>query len=97
MQKDVHRRWKQGQSTKEEFRNIAWACRDGIRKDKAQLELRFAKDIKGNESFCCYIISKRINKKNAGLQLNGAGDLVTKEIAKVLNASFASVFTDMVS
>jgi len=35
----TYRRWKQGQATKEGFRNIAQACRDGARKAKAQLEL----------------------------------------------------------
>lgn len=30
---------KQGEDTREEFRNIAQACRDGMRKAKAQMEL----------------------------------------------------------
>lgn len=29
-----YRRWKQGWATKKEFRNIARACRDGVRKTK---------------------------------------------------------------
>ena len=47
--KAAHRRWKQRQATKEEFGNIAWACRDGIRKAKCHLELRLARDVKGNK------------------------------------------------
>lgn len=36
--KRIYRRWKQGWATQEEFTNIAWACRNGVRKVKAQLE-----------------------------------------------------------
>ncbi|KAK4816264.1 hypothetical protein QYF61_014336 [Mycteria americana] len=35
--------WKQGEGTREEYRNIAQAGRDGMRKAKTQLELRLAK------------------------------------------------------
>lgn len=38
--------WKQGKVIKEELRNFVQARKGYIRKDKAQLELRFAKDTK---------------------------------------------------
>jgi len=46
-----------------------------------------------------YISSRRLNKGNAGLLLNGASDLVAVETdkAEVLNTLFASVSTSKVS
>ena len=48
------------------------------------------------KGFYKYINSKRKTRKNVGLLLNGAGDLVTKDMekAEVFNAFFASFFTD---
>ncbi|KAK4827189.1 hypothetical protein QYF61_015151 [Mycteria americana] len=37
--KELHRQWKQGQVTWEEYREAARLCRDGFRNAKAQLEL----------------------------------------------------------
>ena len=73
------------------------ACRDGVRKAKACLELNLLRDAKGNKKGF-YINSKRTGE-NVGLLLNGAGDLVTKDALKadVLNAFLASVFTGMTS
>jgi len=53
--------------------------------------------VKGNKKgFQKYINSKRKTRKNVGLLLNGAGDLVTKDMekAEVFNAAFAIFFTD---
>ncbi|NXW45597.1 INVS protein, partial [Nyctiprogne leucopyga] len=60
----VYKRWKQGWPAKEEFKNVVWACRDGVRKAKTQMELRLARDVTGNKvSFCLYINSKRLSKE----------------------------------
>ena len=89
---------RKGQATKEEFRNIAWACRDGVRKAKAQLELILARDTKGNKESYHYINSKKQNRENVGPLLNEVGDLVTADTdtAEVLNVIFASGFTNKV-
>ncbi|KAK4825261.1 hypothetical protein QYF61_025722 [Mycteria americana] len=47
--KEMHRQWKQGQVSWEEYRDTAWLCRGGVRKAKAQLELNLAKDAKNNK------------------------------------------------
>lgn len=54
------------------------------------------RDVKGSKNgFYKYISSKRKVRENVSLLLNGAGDLVTKDMekAKVFNAFFTSVFT----
>jgi len=45
----MHRQWKQGQVNWEEYRDVAWLCRDRVRKAKAQLELNLARDTKKNK------------------------------------------------
>lgn len=91
------RRWKQVQDTREEFRNIACKCRHDVRKVKAQLQLRLARDIKGNKksSYCC-ISAKRPDKEKVGSVLSKVGDLVAEDTDKteMLIAFFASVFTN---
>jgi len=92
----IHGMWKEGQATWEEYRNVVKACRDAMRKAKAHLELKLARDVKDNKkSFFKYISSKRKTRDNVGLLLNEAGALVTEdaEKAELLNAFFASVFT----
>lgn len=37
--KDTYRKWKKGLATKEKCGKSAWACRNGVRKTKAQLDL----------------------------------------------------------
>jgi len=44
--KKMHRQWKQGQVTWEDYRDTAMLCRHGVRKAKAQLELDLAKGCK---------------------------------------------------
>lgn len=39
---------KEGQDTKEVFRNVAWPRKNDVRKTKAHLELMLVKDIKDN-------------------------------------------------
>lgn len=60
-------------------------------------EFNVAKDVKDNKkSFFKHISNKRKTKDNAGSVLNGGATLVTEDTgnAKILNAFFASVFTD---
>ncbi|KAK4818023.1 hypothetical protein QYF61_004147 [Mycteria americana] len=57
--KEMHRQWKQGERSWEEYRDTARLCRDGVRKAKAQLELNLARDTKKNRGF----YRKRRSKK----------------------------------
>lgn len=44
--KTVYERWNLGQTTKEKCTNVAWTCRDDVRKAKAPLNLAFLRDVK---------------------------------------------------
>ena len=86
--------------TKEEFRNTTGACKDCVRLNKVQWELRLAQNVKGNKnSFYCYNSNERSNRENVSLLLNWAGDLVPADTddTEGLNTSFVSVFTNKVS
>ena len=48
-QKEVHRKWKERQASWEEYKDIACMCSDGVRKAKTQLELKLAREVKGNK------------------------------------------------
>jgi len=57
--KEMHRQWKQGQLTWEEYRDAARLYRDGVRKVKAQLELNLARNAKNNKKgFYRYVSQK---------------------------------------
>ncbi|GAB0179374.1 mitochondrial enolase superfamily member 1 [Grus japonensis] len=93
--KEVHRMWKKGLATWEEYRNVVRVCRDATRKAKAYLELNLARDVKDNKKgFFKYISSKRKTRENVGLLLNEVGALVMEDTEKVelLNAFFALIF-----
>ncbi|GAB0204162.1 mitochondrial enolase superfamily member 1 [Grus japonensis] len=67
-----------------------------MRKAKAHLELKLARDVKDNKKgFFKYIGSKRKTRENLGPLLNEVGALVMEDIEKVelLNAFFASFLT----
>ncbi|CAM4664489.1 unnamed protein product [Lepidochelys kempii] len=95
--KEAHKKWKVGHMTREEYKNIARACRNEIRRVKSHLELQLARDVKSNKKgFFRYVGNKKKAKKSVGPLLNEGGNLVTEDVEKanVLNAFFASVFTN---
>ncbi|CAM4675942.1 unnamed protein product [Lepidochelys kempii] len=86
--------------TKEEYKNVARACRNEIRRAKSHLELQLARDVKSNKKgFFRYVGNKKKGKESVGPLRNEGGNLVTEDVEKanVLNAFFASVFTNKVS
>ncbi|PKU47396.1 hypothetical protein llap_2298 [Limosa lapponica baueri] len=97
--KETHRHWEQGQVSWEEYRDIAWLCRDGVRKAKVQLELNLARDTKNNEKgFYRYVSEKRKVKESIPPLMNTTGKLVKmdKEKSEVLNI-FLHQFTLAIS
>ncbi|KFQ78147.1 hypothetical protein N335_09061, partial [Phaethon lepturus] len=98
--KEMHRQWKQGQVSWDEYRDAAWFCRDGVRRAKAQLELNLARDAKNKKKgFYRYVRQKRKVKESVLPLKSKTGKLVTtdEEKAEVLNDFFASVPTGSVS
>ncbi|CAM4668918.1 unnamed protein product [Lepidochelys kempii] len=98
--KEAYKKWKTGQMTREEYKNIARTRRSEIRKAKSHLELQLARDVKSNKKgFFRYVSNEKKVKENVGPLLNEGGNLVTEDVEKanVLNAFFASVFTNEVS
>lgn len=72
----AYRRGKQGQATKEEFRNIAQTCRDAVRKAKAHIKVMLTGNSKSNQKSCfCCISRKMLNEWSPWL--NRVIDLVT--------------------
>ncbi|KAK4810859.1 hypothetical protein QYF61_008831 [Mycteria americana] len=99
--REAYQRWKSGRLPVENYKGIARACRDAVRKAKAQLELKLARDVKHCQTlkgFFRYENNKQKQKENIGLLLNRRGELVTNnaEKAEVLNTFFTSVFTSTV-
>ncbi|CAM5082368.1 unnamed protein product [Natator depressus] len=98
--KEAYRKWKIGQMTRDDYKNIARACRSEIRKAKSHLELQLARDVKSNKKgFFKYVSNKKKVKESVGPLLNEGGNLVTEDVEKanVLNAFFAFVFRNKVS
>ncbi|KFV07293.1 hypothetical protein N339_07034, partial [Pterocles gutturalis] len=93
--KKVHKQWKQGQVSWEEYRDTAQLCRDGVRKTMTQLDLNLMRDAKNNKKgFCSYVNQKRKVKESVPALMSEAAKMATtdEEKAEVLNV-FASVFT----
>ncbi|CAM2095472.1 unnamed protein product [Caretta caretta] len=100
IKKEAYKKWKVGHMTREEYKNIARACRNDIRRAKSHLELQLARDVKSNKKgFFRYVGNKKKAKESVDPLLNEGGNLVTEDVEKanVLNAFFASVFTNKVS
>jgi len=55
----MHRQWKQGQASGEEYRNAARLFREGVRKAKVQMELNMARDAKNKKGFYKYVSQKK--------------------------------------
>ena len=51
--KEACRGWKPGQVMWEEYRDITQACRNEVKKAKAQMELNEARNVKGNKKGFC--------------------------------------------
>lgn len=67
--------------------------KDEFGKAEVHLELNMTRDVKGNrKGFYRYIGSKRNTKENAGLLLDGGGNLFTNEKDEVLNVILSFVF-----
>lgn len=45
-----------GQTTKEKCINVAWTCRDDVRKAKAPLKLAFLRDVKATRRFPAIVL-----------------------------------------
>ncbi|KFR00948.1 hypothetical protein Y956_13862, partial [Nipponia nippon] len=98
--KRLHRQWKKGLVSWEEYRDAAWLCKDGISKAKAWLELNLVRDAKNNKKgFYRYINQKKKVKERVPPLMSSSGELVTteEEKAEVLKNFFASVFTGNLS
>ncbi|XP_065421532.1 uncharacterized protein LOC101931368 isoform X1 [Chrysemys picta bellii] len=81
--KDAYKKWKIGQMTREEYKNIAQACRSENRKAKSHLELQLARDVKSNKKgFFRYVSNKKKVKESVGPLLNEGGNLVTEDVEK---------------
>lgn len=79
----IHRRWKQGQVTWDEYREVVSVSRNEIRKVKAHLELNLAKNVKDKKKgFFKYINNKQKTKENVGTLLNGGRTLLKKDAEK---------------
>jgi len=94
--KQMHRQWKQGQVSWEEYRDTARLRREGVRKAKAQAELDLARDAKkNNEGFHRCDSQKRKVKESIPPLMSKTGKLVTmgKKNSEALNSIFASVIT----
>ncbi|KFZ59181.1 hypothetical protein N338_00715, partial [Podiceps cristatus] len=92
--KEMHRQWKQRQVSWEEYRDVAWLCRDRVRKAKACMELNLARDVKNSKKgFYRYVSQKRKVKESVPPLTSKTGKLVTtdKEKAEVLTTFFLSL------
>ena len=64
--RELHRQWKQGLASWEEYREAARLCRDGVRKAEAQLELNLARNAKNNKKgFYRYVSQKKMVKESS--------------------------------
>ena len=97
--REAYQGWQSGRIPVENYEGIARAWRDAVRKAKAQLELKLARDVKNCKTgFFRYVNNKQKQKENIGPLLNRRGELVTHnaEKAEVLNTFFTSAFTSTV-
>jgi len=85
--RELHREWKQGQVSWEEYKDAARLCRDGVRKSKVRLELNLARDTKNNTGFYRQVNQKRKVKERVPPRMNKNDNLEStgEEKFEVLN------------
>ena len=71
--KRVYVLWKKGHASWGDYNEVAKVCREEVRKEKAQLELRLATAVK-KKSFYKYISGKRRTKKTFRPLLDAVGN-----------------------
>jgi len=57
--------------------------RPGLGEPETHLDLRLAREVKGNKGFCKHINSRRRNRENVGQMLSEAGTLETQDMQGV--------------
>jgi len=62
--KGMHKQWKQGQVSWEDYKDTAQLCRDGVRRAKMQLELYLARDAKNNKKGFYRYINQKMKVKD---------------------------------
>lgn len=68
----AHKKWKQGQTTKEKYKSTAQTCWGKTRKTKAQLDLKLERNIKANKMrFYEHVRSEKKLRENGRPFLNG--------------------------
>lgn len=92
-EKEAYRRVKREQENQKKYKGTVQVCRCKIRKAKPPLEINLARDVKGNKKGF-----HKCSRENGGSLLNGAGNLVTKDMQKtqLLNVLFALVFASKI-
>jgi len=77
----------------EEYKDVIWKCRDGIRKAK---ELNLVRDVKNNKGFISYNGHERQANESIPHLKNEKWELVLTDMeeAEVLKEFFAAIFTD---
>ncbi|KFZ53140.1 hypothetical protein N338_13083, partial [Podiceps cristatus] len=93
--KEIHKQWKQGQVSWDEYRDVVRLCRDGVRKAKARLELNLARDAKNNRKGSYRYLNQRRKVKESTPPLKSKTTklaMTDEEKAEVLNHFCASVF-----
>jgi len=86
--RELHRQWKEGLASWEEYREAVRLCRGGVRKAEAHLELNLARDAKNNKKgFYRYVSRKKMVKESIPSLMSEIGKLVTadEEKAEILN------------
>jgi len=81
----VYHLWKKGQATQEEYRGLIRWCREEIRKEKVQLELRLATVVKDSKNcFYKYTNNKNKAKENLHPLLDAGGGILPTKTRKRL-------------
>ena len=91
--KEVYRRWKQGQVTQWDNRAAVSFCRGRVRKAKADLDLNLVRDVKGSrKGFYEYINSTRKTRENVPTAECSGGLLTqdTENTLEVLNVLWST-------